>query len=156
MCIFFGFCRSEFFNIVIIKYLTQNICKFFRFECNRQRECFIILSHTNIIEVISLNFSLKSAKIVQSNCRCYFSCTIGSVVEKYYRVIIFYSFAADNYRFDKFIVFAVFIRFFKTFYCTFCTVAFREQQCVISSLNPFPALISVHYPISADYTCNRG
>ena len=129
---------------------------FFR-ECNRESKVFIIACHCYITNIFKNFLSVESVKIFKHKSFRDFSCSVRSVIEKDYSIIIVNSafFTSDNSRENKFIIVASCIRSFYTITCICSVFTLTEKKCVITFFNSIPAIISVHYIISADNCCNR-
>ena len=157
MRIFFGFSRSELFNAMRFKNISEDVNQFFFRECNRKSESFIIACHCCIMQVFANSFSVESVKVFKHHSFRNFSCPIRSIVEENNRIIIVDAgfFTADDCRENEFIVVAARIRSFNAFNCGCSVFTFTEKKSVVTFFNAFPAVVTVHNPVSSDYGCNR-
>ena len=157
MSIFFCFCCSKLVNAVSFQNITENIYKMFFRKCYRESKVFIIACHCYITNIFKNFLSVESVKIFKHKSFGNFSCSVRSVVEENNRIVIVNSafFTPDNSRKNEFIIVASCIRCFYTFTCGCSMFTLTKKKCVITFFNSIPAVISVHYIISADNCCNR-
>ena len=149
MCIFFSLCNTSLCHVVCCQKFTECICDLFFYKCYLlilDRHIILCKAYKCCLDSLS---SVKSFKVIITECSCDLSCTVWAEVEEDHRISIFYSCHRctvfyDHHWFYELICLICIVRSLNPCCRRFCLYAFSFYQCIVSSLHTIPAVISVH------------
>ena len=159
MCIFFSLCNTSLCHVVCCQKFTECICDFFFYKCYLlilDRHIILCKAYKCCLDSLS---SVKSFKVIITECSCDFSCTVWAEVEEDHRISIFYSCHRctvfyDYHWFYELICLICIVRSLDPCCRRFCLYAFSFYQCIVSSLHTIPAVISVHCIVTSADRCH--
>ena len=159
MCIFLCLGDSCLCHIVCCKKFAKCIRDAFFYKCNHFIwNCLIILCKTYISSLDTFS-SVKSVKIIRTECSGDFSCSIRAEIKEDHRISVFYSCnrctVFCHYKwYYEFVSYFFVVRSLDSFCCWCCCVTFAACKCCVCFFYTVPTVVTVHCIVTSGNTCN--